>query len=538
MAKLIVYSKDGTVKANQPSQPSGVPVTEGGTGANLGAAGPGAVVQTTTGGPFSVETALDEIRGGTGQTSLTTGDTLYASAANTLSKLAIGTTGFFLKVVAGIPAWAQVFYQTIKDGGSSMTQRPALNFVDGNGITVTATDDSGGDKTDVTVTLAIPVKENGSNVVAAADSLDFKDINVEDGGSNDAIVYINSPFLCQGRLTLTSGTAVTTADVTGATSVYFAPYKGSQVSLYDGTRWKRYTFTERSLSLGGFIKGVCYDIFLYDNAGTLTLEELAWKKVTASNNPTAGASKTINLADTSTLAIGMEVTVRDGSNSEVTNITAVVASTSITVDNLANGYTTPDVYGYLTRATALTTQDGVEVKSGATTRRYLGTLRINRTTTGQCEDTASERFLWNNYNRRLKHLLAFDTTDTWNYSSAAWRQANASIVYGVGRVGVVIGLSEDIVEAVNKTNAVQATAASNMGVGIGIDAIVANGAQIYGMNTASTGRGELIAVYEGFLNIGNHYLQRVESSSAATTTWHGDNNSTVIQTGLLGKVYC
>src|SRR6185436_20201338 len=43
-----------------------------------------------------------------------------------------------------------------------------------------------------------------------------------------------------------------------------------------------------------------------------------------------------------------------------------------------------------TRATALTLQDGIEVKSGATTRRYLGTICITAST-GQCEESVSKR---------------------------------------------------------------------------------------------------------------------------------------------------
>ena len=50
-------------------------------------------------------TAVTEVYGGTHQTSYTTGDILYASASNALSKLAIGTSGQVLKVTAGVPAW-------------------------------------------------------------------------------------------------------------------------------------------------------------------------------------------------------------------------------------------------------------------------------------------------------------------------------------------------------------------------------------------------------------------------------------------------
>ena len=50
-------------------------------------------------------TALPEVNGGTAQTTYTTGDLLYASGANTLSKLAVGTSGQVLKVAAGVPSW-------------------------------------------------------------------------------------------------------------------------------------------------------------------------------------------------------------------------------------------------------------------------------------------------------------------------------------------------------------------------------------------------------------------------------------------------
>lgn len=44
--------------------------------------------------------------GGTGLTTYTTGDLLYASATNTLSKLAVGTNGYVLTLSGGLPTWA------------------------------------------------------------------------------------------------------------------------------------------------------------------------------------------------------------------------------------------------------------------------------------------------------------------------------------------------------------------------------------------------------------------------------------------------
>jgi hypothetical protein len=60
-------------------------------------------------GAMSSEAALAASRGGTGQSSYTTGDVLYASGAAAISKLGIGTAGQFLKVGASsAPEWANL----------------------------------------------------------------------------------------------------------------------------------------------------------------------------------------------------------------------------------------------------------------------------------------------------------------------------------------------------------------------------------------------------------------------------------------------
>lgn len=59
-------------------------------------------VSLTTG----VTGVLPETNGGTGISTVNTGDILYASSTNALSNLGIGTTGQVLKTVAGLPSWA------------------------------------------------------------------------------------------------------------------------------------------------------------------------------------------------------------------------------------------------------------------------------------------------------------------------------------------------------------------------------------------------------------------------------------------------
>lgn len=65
--------------------------------------------------------AVDEVYGGTAQTTYATGDILYASAANTLSKLVAGSNGEVLTLAAGVPSWDsvnlpdEVFYYKASD---------------------------------------------------------------------------------------------------------------------------------------------------------------------------------------------------------------------------------------------------------------------------------------------------------------------------------------------------------------------------------------------------------------------------------------
>jgi hypothetical protein len=58
-------------------------------------------------------TTVASAYGGTGFNTYTTGDLIYSSATNTISKLGIGTAGQFLKVVAGVPSWSDTV-----DGGT------------------------------------------------------------------------------------------------------------------------------------------------------------------------------------------------------------------------------------------------------------------------------------------------------------------------------------------------------------------------------------------------------------------------------------
>jgi hypothetical protein len=172
-------------------------------------------------------------------------------------------------------------------------------------------------------------------------------------GNTDAASVQNANALhtCEFRLTLTTATPVTTADVTGVTTIYFSPYTGNKIALYDGTNWVMRSSAEISKTNAGVGGALPTDVFVFDNSGTLTMEFSQW-----------------------------------------TNDT--------------------------TRATALTTQDGVLVKTGALTRRYVGTFRS--TAGGAFTDSYTNRWVWNYYNRALRPMRVIEATDSWTYDTATF----------------------------------------------------------------------------------------------------------------------
>jgi hypothetical protein len=85
--------------------------------------------------------------------------------------------------------------------------------------------------------------------------------------------------LVEGRLTLTSATPVTTANVT-STTLYWALYRGNRIALYTGSEWSMETIAELSISVPS-TTDTMYDAFIDYNGGTPALAVTAWSSDTA-----------------------------------------------------------------------------------------------------------------------------------------------------------------------------------------------------------------------------------------------------------------
>lgn len=183
-----------------------------------------------------------------------------------------------------------------------------------------------------------------------------------------------------------------------------------------------------------------------------------------------------------------------------------------------------------TRATALVLQNGVLVKSGATTRRYLGTFYTTATTT--TEDSYANRYLWNYYRRKTRPMKAEESTGTWNYSTNSFRQANAN---SANQLNFVIGVSEDIIEAI-----VVESAANTLGdpaaIGIGLNSTTVNSATTNSIGSGASGVEQCdVAQYRDFVPVGVNFLAWLEQGAAGgTTSWFGTNNGAT--SGISGTI--
>jgi hypothetical protein len=189
-----------------------------------------------------------------------------------------------------------------------------------------------------------------------------------------------------------------------------------------------------------------------------------------------------------------------------------------------------------TRATGLATQDGVLVNAAALNQRYMGSFRTTGVA-GQSEDSIAKRYLWNYYNRALRKMLVTETTVSWAYTLAAYRQANAN---AANQLDFVVGVQENPVKANVWGTASNSGAGATMTVGVGLDSTTVNSADTYPLNTISTNPTVVTAQLEVFTGIGRHILAWLEASQASgTTTWWGLNAGALAQSkaGIGGELW-
>lgn len=122
---------------------------------------------------------LPEAGGGTNQTAYTAGDTLYASATDTLSKLAVGTANQVIKSVNGLPAWAAA-----PSGGVNYLNANPEAEVATTGWTTYSDTDS------VTFTDAGDIVTLNSHGLSNGQTVSFTSITSTTGISTNTLYYV------------------------------------------------------------------------------------------------------------------------------------------------------------------------------------------------------------------------------------------------------------------------------------------------------------------------------------------------------------
>jgi hypothetical protein len=188
------------------------------------------------------------------------------------------------------------------------------------------------------------------------------------------------------------------------------------------------------------------------------------------------------------------------------------------------------------RSVALVYQDGVLVKSGAPTRRYLGSFycHTNGQTASSLTNTGATtgRYIFNYYNRVLLRMQRFESTASWAYTGA-YRQANGSTV---NQLNFFIGVVEDAVTCsqTGLANINSANSGALTAIGLNSTTSPLNGSVAFLnsqiINYATYGSSTVNATP----TLGLNYLSWMEYGNAAGCTFFG---STYGQ-GINGAIFC
>lgn len=234
----------------------------------------------------------------------------------------------------------------------------------------------------------------------------------------------------QGYLTPVSGTPVISSDSTGATQVYYTPYVGNLIPIYNGTSFVPTIFSELSIALvAQHASNTIYDLFVFNNSGVLTLVSgPAW------SNSSAG-------------------TGARGSGAGTTQLTRIngiwVNNVSMTGRNGSTTYSIP-----------------------ANQATYVGSLfvdsSVGQVTCHRSFGQSRKWGIWNAYNRAIIELQGGTASASWVNAPTTWRQsAGDSANYVMG----FCGLSEEeidisFVQFIQNSAPAGTTSTANIGIGI------------------------------------------------------------------------
>ena len=439
-------------RANQPA------ANTVGAGTIYGVTDEGNILERSTGATWE---PYSPVAGGTGDVSavgtLTSNALVIGQGATDVAALgSLGTTTTVLHGnAAGAPTFGAVVGADLTN--ATVTLAKVANAAANDTLLGSGNSGSGASYAEITLGTNLSMSGTTLNVASAISTLSVGIVN--------------------GRLTLTTGVPVTTADVTGASTVYFTPYNGNQIALYDGAAWQLETFAQLSLVLSALTSGKNYDVFIDYNGGTPQI--------------------VLGTAWTNDTTRAVALTTQDGVY-------------------VLTGATDHRYVGTIRTTSTTTTEDS----GGGTTTQVGG-----------------KRFVWNYHNRVRRALRVIDTTDSWSYTTNTWRQANGA---SGNKVEYVLGVNEVDVEArVLSCIAVISTVGRSANAGVGVDSTSSptglRGAAY--INNAGGGFLTMAAEYRDYPGLGYHFLAWLEKGPDGTGNFKGDDAGLGLQSGLVASLW-
>lgn len=300
----------------------------------------------------------------------------------------------------------------------------------------------------------------------------------------------------QGRLSLTTAAPVMASDVAGATTIYWVPYKGQTVPLYNGTN---FTITDTGGQLSNITSNAAtgkagpaavttnsnYDLFIWNDSGTIRLTRgPLWTSDTARGTG-AGTTELIT------------------------------------------------VQGVYLNANAIT--NGPALQRGT----YIGSVRSNGTSTIDVKFGATPTSggssaicgIWNNYNRINATFSSYESDNSWVYTTFNYRPYNGAAANLNNRVAFITGQTEDTAIADFYGMGSQSSGTSTFAIGLALDSttVPSGSPQTFIPGTSAT---VASAHYRAQPSAGYHFFQALEAGNT-NGSFYGDNNSpTLYQSSL------
>ncbi len=294
----------------------------------------------------------------------------------------------------------------------------------------------------------------------------------------------------QGYLTLSSDSSnpIVTADTLASTNVYYTPYVGNGVPIWNGTSYVIFAISQLTLALSGSNLGnTIYDVFIFSNSGTpAVVTGPAWTSSAAGTGARGTGAGTTQLQRVSGLWVN---------------------AVQITGNNGASSFTIP-----------------------ANQATYVGSILIDQTA-GQVSTYLSwgqnrKWGVWNAYNRAPLQLQAGDPTASWANTAVGWRASNST---PGNAITTLTGLPEQSVACIFDQFSKKTTSNTNantLSTGIAINAgtITPTGMQggyFVNPSAAMTGGSNLVAINYATAPLGLTTFTSVESTNGDSGTLSG-----------------